>query len=124
MSITGRPFKDRRLDQPAAQPQAPAAQPQGTTVLQPTVVLPQPQPQPSPQVPEGYVSREAVEKFIQELKSLGLDTTWIQSYLNELDKVNEEIERIMQEEQRLREERRKLEARRDRILSILKKVSV
>jgi len=123
VSITGRPFKERRLDQPAAQPQAPAAQPQGTTVLQPTVVLPQPA-QPASQVPEGYVSREAVERFIQELKSLGLDTTWIQSYLSELDKVNEEIERIMQEEQRLREERRKLEARRDRILSILKKVSV
>jgi len=120
VSITGRPFKDRR-DQPAASQPQPATQPQGTTVLQPTVVLPQPQPSP---LPEGYVSREAVEKFIQELKSLGLDTTWIQSYLNELDKVNEEIERIMQEEQRLSEERRKLEARRDRILSILKKVSV
>jgi len=126
MSITGRPFKDRRLDQPAAQPQAPAAQPQGTTVLQPTAVLPQPAqpaPQPAP-LPEGYVSREAVERFIQELKSLGLDASWIQSYLSELDKVNEEIARLEEEERRLREERRKLEARRDRILSILKKVSV
>jgi len=123
VSITGRPFKDRRLDQPAASQPQPATQPQGTTVLQPTVVLPQPQPQPSP-LPEGYVSREAVEKFIAELKSLGLDTTWIQSYLSELDKVNEEIARLEEEEQRLREERRKLEARRDRILSILKKVSV
>jgi len=121
VSVVGRPFKEKRLDQPAAQ---------GTTVLQPTaaqpqgtVVQPQPTPQPVP-LPEGYVSREAVERFIQELKSLGLDASWIQSYLSELDKVNEEIERIMQEEQRLREERRKLEARRDRILAILKKVSV
>jgi len=123
VSITGRPFKEKRLDQqPAAQLQ-PAAQPQGTTVLQPTVVLPQPQPQPSP-LPEGYVSREGIEKFIAELKSLGLDTTWIQSYLNELDKVNEEIARLEEEERKLRDERRKLEARRDRILSILKKVSV
>jgi len=118
MSVVGRPFKERRLDQPAAQPQ-------GTTVLQPTTVLPQPAPQPQPSpLPEGYVSREAVERFIQELKSLGLDASWIQGYLSELDKVNEEIAKIEEEERRLREERRKLEARRDRILAILKKVSV